>query len=102
MAADRFIHWNKSLPIPSREDIEKIVRGFFGDAATYENSPNGCMIVTLVSKPSFPFTGLGGWDRTPYLPEERWIEVFHNEEHADILTRQADHFTSVLAEGLPP
>lgn len=99
MAADRFINWNKALPIPSREDIEKILKGFFGDAATVEWDQDR-FFVTLNSKPSFPFAGLGGWDRTPFLPEERWIEVYYNSEYLDILTRQADHFTSVLAEGL--
>ncbi len=99
MASDRFIYWNKALPIPSKEDIEKILKGFFGDAATVDWDKDR-FFVTLNSKPSFPFTGLGGWDRTPELPEERWIEVCIHNDCIDVLTRQADHFTGILAEGL--
>lgn len=67
-------------------------------------SPNDRIIVTVPGKPSYPFAWTEHAKKShPDLHDERWIEVWflHGDKRGiDIVTRQADHFTNALAEGL--
>lgn len=100
MALDRFVNFDKRRP--TKEEVELVLRGFFGpDAATIEWD-GGRFYVTLPGKNSFPFASLPDVLRNPFEGEdrERWIEVYVAKDQFDVITRGHDEYTNVIAKGL--
>jgi hypothetical protein len=55
-----------------------------------------------MGKPSYPFRRHKGFEK--YAPaveqhEERWFEVYVEKHQIDVITRQTDEYTNVVAEG---
>lgn len=106
MALDRFVRF-KDGKWPSKDDVESVLRHFFAEAATVTLDGNRFMI-DLPGKNSFPFKdvirkrfGVDYLRTDDSWAESRWIEVFYLEgEHLDVLTRQQDHYTNILANGI--
>lgn len=99
MAQDRFIYWEK-MPGPTRREARKVLQGFFDTAAAIHWNQDR-WYVTLGGLWSHPFE-----EPAKRLGENRWIEVWPRPDHLaipdclDVLTRQADPFTSALANEL--
>lgn len=102
MALDRFIRFGDRRP--TREQTELVLRNFIGDAGRvfWEG---GRFFVQLAGKNSFPFKGIEGVpehmqsdDR--YHPDGRWIEVYIGTTQFDVITREHDEYTNVVADGI--
>lgn len=96
MAIDRILYWDKD--IPSFGEMAMLLQDYLGDDCRIEtNMPRIFGIIPL--KPSWAFKRL-----RPDVPplgrtdeNERWIEIFMDDEHIDIMTRQQDDFTNAIA-----
>lgn len=99
MAADRFIWFKGDAKVPPKKDIESVLTNFFGEAAKVE-WVDGRFYATLQGKPTQPFAGLGLTGRLFPPDMERWIEVYVAKDNIDVITRQADTYTNVLADGV--
>jgi len=100
MALDRFVNFDKRRP--TKEETGLVLRDFFGpDAGTVEWKGDR-FFVTLPGKSSFPFASLPDALRDPFAggDRERWIEVYVTKSQFDVITRQHDEYTNVIAEGL--
>ncbi len=114
MALDRFVYWKDERP--TDEQLKMIVEDFFGGAGTLGDNymkadGRPWWIVSLPGAPSHPLRrafGLGkdmptvteeNDERDP-VGKERWIEVYVAANYIDVMTRQMDHYTHCLAEGL--
>lgn len=96
MALDRFIEFGKKKP--SRDDVESVLRNFFGEAGEVEWNQDR-FTVKLQGPGTFPFEGLVP-DHMPNLRnKERWIEVCPGNP-MDVITRRQDDYTNSLAAGL--
>jgi len=105
MAADRFIHFEEGATPPTREEIESLLRNYFGGAATKIEWGEDRFYVILHGRPSFPFAEIG---KPPDVPNpykgdegrERWIEVWLDRKHGtvDVMTRHMDHYANALAD----
>ncbi len=104
MACDRFVYWQENKP--TREQIYQFVCNFLGGVVYSITEECGRYMVTLPGRNTFPFKGLGHpheevWKERfapPY--HTRFIEVWYDEECVDFITREADEYTNVLAEGM--
>jgi hypothetical protein len=98
MALDRFVKFGARRP--SKEEVGLVLRDFFGPEAAKVEWEGDRFYVSLPGKNSFPFASLpdGGWN--PFEGHERWIEIFVNDKQFDVITRLADEYTNVIAEGL--
>lgn len=100
MALDRIIKWREKKP--TRAELRTVFEAFFGGAATYKDEKDR-LFITLPGKNTFPFRSIV---ERPYHPCEehpdRWIEVWYNPSLGgiDIITRQSDEYTNVLARGM--
>jgi len=99
MGIDRFVHWkNKG---PSLETVKAVLRDYLGHGCTI--SSNGPRIIAMLQgAPSYPFKSIPDYKKYQEAAEvhsERWIEVFWTKKNIDIITRQTDEFTNVVADG---
>jgi hypothetical protein len=105
MASDVFVHWTTD-DRPSREQVEMVIRDFFGDAATEIHWDANRFFVTLVGKWSRALARVVNEDAREMLaalaPESggRYLEVFIHEDAVDIITRHQDDFTHACQAGL--
>lgn len=98
MASDRFIRWGEDRP--TKEQIQFVLEDYFGSAAEVKWDKDR-FYVTLPGKPSFPFRRIvPDMARAAETQDERWIEVWMNEDSLDVMTRMMDHYTNDLARGL--
>lgn len=99
MGIDRFVNWKKKGP--SLEKVKVVLRDYLGSGCTI--SSNGPRIfAVLQGKPSYPFKSIPAYKKyteASELHDERWIEVYVTKKNIDVITRQADEFTNVVAEG---
>lgn len=102
MALDRFVYFGSKRK-PKKDEIESVLRNFFGeDAAKIEWSETRWLIL-LPGKGTFPYEGIVD-EHGPvkdHIKErrERWIEVYPGNP-LDVITRMQDEYTNVLAAGL--
>ena len=94
MSLDRFIEFDGDYP--TRDEIESVLRNFFGTAGEVEWSRDR-FYVTLPGKTTFSYAGMVDVERP--TGEERWIEVYPGNP-MDVITRKQDEFTNALAVGL--
>lgn len=96
MACDRFVNWREEAP--TKEQLHDFIEGFFGSIVSFKYEQDR-LFVSLPGKPIMP--SCYGLDPES-LPEERWIEIWTSPKDGtlDVITRQADHFTNILADGL--
>jgi hypothetical protein len=60
------------------------------------------IMVLLKGRPSFPFRRrpqTAGYREAAEQHTERWFEVFWTKKDIDVITRQTDEYTNVVAEG---
>jgi len=99
MALDRFVRWRKDRPL--FDDIKKALEDYLGDACTKVVTDDSVIFATLVGKPRCPFRRLGEGDVVKAMEQrdERFLEVYVSKKYIDVITRQTDEFTNVVAEG---
>ena len=103
MASDRFIWFKGEHKVPSKDDVESVLKNFFGEGTATLSWGEGRFYATLPGTPSFPFRELPDALRDPFEGEgdrERWIEVYMDTDNIDVMTRGMDEYTNVLAEGI--
>jgi len=103
MALDRFVYLKDEKP--TREQLEQVLRNYIGEAGTI-NFENNMWFCTLPGKPTHLLQGVDGFPQERCVPlrdDERWFEIFYNKDdpkpHIDVITRQQDEFTTVVANG---
>jgi len=101
MSQDRFVTFDKRKP--TRDEVESVLRNYFDEAADIKWADDR-WIATLPGKWSFPFVEIVGYSPRPREIAERWIEVYVGKRskvgNLDVITRQQDEYTNVLADGL--
>lgn len=99
MGIDRFVHWRDKGP--SLETVKAVLRDYLGSGCAV--SSNGKRIVAVLhGAPSYPFKSIPEYKKFQAVTEqraERSIEVFVTKKNIDIITRQTDEFTNVVADG---
>lgn len=105
VGTDRFVFFKKSAldGKPTEAQITQVLKDFLGPAATKVWVENGVLIAQLPGPTSFPFKSMEPSIRMLDSPE-RYLEIhFGGPKDAlsniDIITRRADEFTNVLANG---
>lgn len=99
MGFDRFVYWDKKKKKPSDKDLRLVLSAYISTSGKVDwKLP--WVVVTLKGKPSFPFQHLYPRPKG-YYRKERFFEVYIDPEskYVDVITRQADEFTSNIAEG---
>lgn len=104
MARDLFVYWQDKKP--TKEVFELVLKNYLGEIGTVEfNNKRGTC--SLPGKLTHPFKDVPGFPQEVCVAAqetpERWFEVFwHTGETntIDIITRQQDYFTNVVATGL--
>lgn len=106
MAADWFVYFDKKgQKVPSKEDVGKALEDFLGAYATEVKWDRDRFYAKLVGTKSWPFKRLEPADSVIALGmaeregEDRWIEVWLDDECIDVMTRSSDEATNNLAEG---
>jgi len=103
MALDRFVRFKKDRR-PKRDDVERLLRNFFGEGATTSiDWEGGRFYVTLPGHLTFPFAGLTEETTNMELATQwddrgRWIEVYVARTNVDVITRGMDEYTNALAD----
>lgn len=104
MAADRFVKWEDARP--TKDEIHLVLVNFLGDAARQVYWDKDRFFVLLRGSKTFPFKGLGNsleeGQLANFAPphDERSIEVHVSTDTLDVITRLADEYTCVLADGI--
>lgn len=99
MGFDRFVYWKDKKP--TREELVLVLEDYLGGLG-HVKVHDGRVFATLVGKPSFPFKRIDGFENRRAAAEqrdERWFEVVLDKKYADVITRQMDEVTGVIAKG---
>ena len=103
MAQDRMLYWKQDGKKPTREDIQCLLEDFANGVGTI-TTVDDQWYWSLPGTSSFHLKRLVDADiaqtRKVALRDRRWIEVYVDETHGDVMTRNQDAFTSALADGL--
>jgi hypothetical protein len=103
MALDRFVYW-KTKRRPTRDEIGTVVEDFFKGFGAEIEWRTDRYFIKLPGEITHPFDRIVGARKHPaeLTDAERWIEVWPDPDDAciDVMTRQQDEVTNVLAEGL--
>jgi hypothetical protein len=113
MACDRFVNWKKDKPRPTREEVELVIRDYFGSVATEVRWDHDRFFITLVGQQTHPLERvdpnhpvIAGLNHYRKLAEKgeadvgRWIEVWLGQDSLDVITRMADPLTNACAGDL--
>lgn len=93
MATDRIMYWRQKKP--SIKEVAVILEDYLGFPVEIEGPR---IFGGIPGKPSFPFKRVTDFQHT-FDHDERWIEVFYDDNSIDVITRGADEFTNAIAEG---
>jgi hypothetical protein len=99
MGIDRFVHWRNERP--DFDTLKTTLEDYLG-AAGIVTVDGPRITAVLVGRPQYPFRRHPGFEK--YAPAveqrgERFFEVFVEKNKIDVITRQTDEFTNVLAQG---
>ncbi len=100
MALDRFVYWGSE--VPTKEIIYQTLQCYLGMAVDEISIDDNRMTAVLVGAPSFPFRHIKGYEdfaAASEIHDERWFEVYYDSKYVDIITRMADEYTNVVADG---
>lgn len=100
MGIDRFVKWKKTKP--SLKSVMAVLRDYLGEGAVRITADEHRITALLVGKPSYPFKSVKAYAKYREASEthdERWIEVYVTKKNIDVITRQTDEYTNVVAEG---
>lgn len=105
MSIDRLVKFKSR--VPTVVDLVKVAEDFLSDAALvgcgYSTIPHSRIVVHLPGKPTFPFGRVS--DLKQDFPHKvRGFEVFitglfGDQPNINVVTRQTDEFTNVVADG---
>jgi hypothetical protein len=98
MSLDRFVYWREQRP--SQAELQTLLEDYVGveNAKQVEWSKDR-WIVTLWGRNSSPFKRILEGHRRGHPLDERWFEVVVGESNIDVITRQQDELTNVVAAG---
>lgn len=100
MAIDRFVRWLVERPTMSL--LRMTLEDYLGNALFDLHIDGKRITARLIGKPSFPFRRHVGYKKMTAASEqreERFFEVYVEKDHIDVITRQTDEFTNVVAAG---
>jgi hypothetical protein len=105
MSADAVVRWSKKSE-PSKKEIGTALKDYVGNFA-YVFWNRDRFYVHLPGNLSFPFRRVGpatvaqrkAWKQEEGIGRRRWFEVYIGEGYIDVITRQMDEVTSVVARG---
>jgi len=100
MSADRFVYWDPKGKRPSRDLLGHIIEDYFGAAARDIVWNDDRFFIHLPGETSNPLRRVPNALEYPNSRPTRWIEVWPDGKCCDIITRQADEYTSAVADGL--
>jgi hypothetical protein len=105
MSSDVFVYWNKGKPIPTKDEVERVIVQFFGETAKAVTWDQDRFFVTLIGTWSHPLRGIAdispgllGMGEPPY--SARCLEVWPSKGSLDVITRMQDEYTNTCAMGL--
>lgn len=101
MAIDRFVRWGHATR-PTFDELKMTLEDYLGEACKALHVDGSRITALLVGAPRFPFRRHPGFEKYKDAVEqrdERWFEVFVAPDHIDVITRQTDEFTNVVAQG---
>ena len=107
MAYDRFVHFKKGQ-VPSKQVVQYLLEDYLGDFLIKNEWGGGRWTATLVGHTSWPFRRIAEfqgtarsahWTSEESKQEERWLEVFIAKDNIDVITRQTDEVTNIIADG---
>ena len=99
MGIDRFVSWKKKGP--SFAQVKAVLQDYLGDVAVVVVD-QGRLMAIIPGQPSYPFKSLRAYKKYAVAAEvhkSRWFEVFVTKKNIDVITRQTDEFTNVVADG---
>lgn len=102
MGIDRFVRFKRGNR-PSKRHLVLVLEDYLGDAVNKVDADDrNRVLVWLEGRPSFPFRRMPKMRQYACASEvhtERWFEVYIAANHIDVITRQTDEYTNVVAEG---
>lgn len=98
MAIDRFVRFEKGKA-PSLKDVQLALEDFLGAVGTVEAVGNDLLMAKLVGEGTFPFKRLGETDLLSNRSGQRCFTIQTGRRAIDVITRQQDELTNVLADG---
>lgn len=102
MGIDRFVRFKRGKR-PSKRHLVLVLEDYLGGAANkIDTDDRHRILVWLEGRPSFPFRRIPKMREYACASEvhlERWFEVYISASYIDIITRQTDEYTNVVAEG---
>lgn len=104
MSRDRFIHFPPNA-FPEYWRVRRLLDTFLGELACgSSNMTSNRYCVRLHGACTNPDRVRFGGVAHPVASTERWIEVFYSKtggdlDHIDVITRQQDQVTNVIADG---
>lgn len=100
MACDRFLYWQNGRR-PTHKQLMWIIEDFLGETMINLIHQDSLIVIKLHGTPTAPLSRMVDAIKNVPLPGERHIEIFlHGRSSIDIITRQADEYTMVVADGL--
>lgn len=101
MACDRFVYWRKAAP-PTKEQVQFALEDYVRDLATTVEWSRDRFVVTLPGMGSHPASRITDLDaeRLMFMEDrknERWFEVYIDDDNIDVITRRADWVTNAIA-----
>jgi hypothetical protein len=100
MGVDRFVYWRNEHP--TFDEIKMTFEDYLGGACVRMHVDGPRITALLSGAPRYPFRRHKGFEKYAEAVEvhvERWIEVFVSKNNIDVITRQTDEFTNVVAQG---
>lgn len=108
MACDRFVRWKTKKAAPTRKEIGLALEDYLGGIAESVKWDEDRFFATLKGSNSLPYARLDPAKyllttildaRTEDAGRKRWIEVWMRGKEVDVITRQQDELTGVVADG---
>ena len=99
MALDRFVCFKKSSR-PTKAKLQLVVEDYFRGIATEIRWDQDRWLVTMPGPSIHPLDRVEPALPLRYDGGPRYIEVWYSDGTLDVITRQADELTNVIAAGL--
>lgn len=107
---DKKVSWHESKP--TKSEIRRVALNFLGGIGKVSRWKDCWLSVLIPGSVTHPLKDLKGvptscnltakntnTSNMKYIPEERWFEVFWQEDHVSVITRPlADEFTGCIAD----
>lgn len=102
MALDRFVYWKDKKP--TKDQVELVIKDYLDAALSEFQWDKDRFLIVLVGQNSAPLKSVADPDMRRILTsedgQERFIEVYLDNNSLDVITRRGDEFTNNVADGL--